>query len=685
MALDRRSFITFLVGGAAGTLFTPVPWKITDDLSIWTQNWPWIPELKYGEMYSLKSTCKFCPAGCGLEIVTAAGRPVTAKGDPEHPLSKGGICPLGACSVQLLYSPSRVKGPMKKTGPGKFEPVTWDVAVDILSQRLSEIKGSDKLAVVSGDENGTINEVLSGFTASMGSSNFYRMPGDSQSAAHAWKALLGGTGQVGYDIENSDYVLMLGADLLASWGTVVRNQKTFARKKGRYVYAGPVQTGSGAVADKWIPMLPGHQDSFALGIAYHLIKQGGDLGYTPGMSAVRRNILNNYTPAKVSEATGVSEEELKKTARELLNASRPVVVYGSEFDQGSGALSTAAGLLVNLLLGNLNRPGGLMVLPDAPRSVQSAPAESQIASRSFVRFMQDIEAGLGMPEVIMVYEANPVYALPQAEKTGQAFEKIPFKVSFSTFMDETAQAADLVLPNSHYLERLVDSFTPYGSGQLIYSAARPVIDPIFDTRETAEIIFELTKSLDLDLGYNSLERVMQARAKALGGNWRSISRGQVYTGTDKENVQNIVLPPAMGATAADFRNGQDPLYLAPLNRMRLGSEKIAIPPFATVTIKESELSSEGFFAQMNSATAFKHNLKQDQKVTITSEAGTCKALINITETVMDDTVAVLTGFGHTAWDEFSKSKGDNVFKLLTVNSEQDTGVPVWNKTKVQIA
>ncbi|MFP4110121.1 MAG: menaquinone reductase molybdopterin-binding-like subunit QrcB [Desulfonatronovibrio sp.] len=685
MALDRRSFITFLVGGAAGTLFTPVPWKITDDLSIWTQNWPWIPELKYGEMYSLKSTCKLCPAGCGLEIVTAAGRPVTAKGDPEHPLSKGGICPLGACSVQLLYSPSRIKGPMKKTGPGRFESVTWDTALDILSQRLSGIKGSDKLAVVSGDENGTINEVLSGFTASMGSSNFYRMPGDCQSAAQAWKDLLGGTGQVGYDIENSDYVLMLGADLLASWGTVVRNQKTFAQKKGKYVYAGPVQTGSGAVADQWIPMLPGQQESFALGIAYHLINQGADLGSIPGMSAVRRNIRNNYSPGKVSAATGVSEEKLKKTAMELLKASRPLVVSGSEFDQGSGTLSTAAGLLVNLLLGNLNKRGGLMALPDSPISVQTAPLERQIASRSLVRFMQDLEAGLNTPDVVMVYEANPVYALPQAEKTAQAFEKIPFKVSFSTFMDETAQMADLILPSPHYLERLDDSFTPYGSGQLVYSAARPVIDPIFDTRETAEIIFEMAESLDIDLGYNSLERVMQAKVEALGGNWRSISRGQVYTSTDKEAAQDIIMPPVMGATAADYRNGQDPLHLAPVNRMRLGSEKIAIPPFATVTIRESELSSEGFFVQMNSATAFKHSLKQDQKVTITSEAGTCEALINITETVMDDTVAVLTGFGHTAWDEFSKSKGDNVFKLLTVSSEQDTEVPVWNRTSVVVA
>ena len=168
MGLDRRGFITFLVGGAAGTLFTPVPWKLLDDVSIWSQNWPWIPRLKYGARGVTPTTCKLCPAGCGVDVNTVGKRPVTAEGNVDHPLSQGGICPLGSAAVQLLYSPARVKGPLKNNG-GKFESISWEEAGKILADKLSGLKGSGKVACISGDENGTVNEVLAGFLSALGS------------------------------------------------------------------------------------------------------------------------------------------------------------------------------------------------------------------------------------------------------------------------------------------------------------------------------------------------------------------------------------------------------------------------------------------------------------------------------------------------------------------------------------
>src|SRR6056297_1778782 len=118
MGLDRRSFIAFLAGGTGGILCTPVVWKLLDDVSIWSQNWPWIPKLQYGERMNKPVACKFGADAYGILVETAAGRPFTAKGNPDHPLSMGGIDPMGVGSVQMLYSPSRVQGPMKKTGNG---------------------------------------------------------------------------------------------------------------------------------------------------------------------------------------------------------------------------------------------------------------------------------------------------------------------------------------------------------------------------------------------------------------------------------------------------------------------------------------------------------------------------------------------------------------------------------------
>jgi Anaerobic dehydrogenases, typically selenocysteine-containing len=208
MGLDRRSFISLVTGGVVGSLFTPVVWKTLDDVSIWTQNWPWIPTLNYGEELSVPALCKLGSDAYGIKIKTVAGKPVVATGNPDHPLSLGGICPLGAASVQLLYSPSRIKNPKVKDGD-KFKDISWEEAEGILAEKLKSA-GSD-VAMISGDETGSVTDVLAGVVGKLGSDKSFFMPSESAPASAAL-AMLGGDGQVGYDIENASYVLMLGAD-----------------------------------------------------------------------------------------------------------------------------------------------------------------------------------------------------------------------------------------------------------------------------------------------------------------------------------------------------------------------------------------------------------------------------------------------------------------------------------------
>ena len=208
MGLDRRSFISLVAGGVTGSLFTPVIWKTLDDVSIWTQNWSWIPRLQYGEELKVPALCKLGSDAYGIKVKTVAGRPVVAEGNPDHPLSLGGICPLGAASVHLLYSPSRVKNPKLKDG-SSFKDITWEEAEELLAGKIKEAGAN--VAMVSGDETGSVTDVLSGLVGKAGSDKSFLMPGESAPASAAL-AMLGGDGQVGYDIENANYVLMLGAD-----------------------------------------------------------------------------------------------------------------------------------------------------------------------------------------------------------------------------------------------------------------------------------------------------------------------------------------------------------------------------------------------------------------------------------------------------------------------------------------
>ncbi|WP_457571143.1 menaquinone reductase molybdopterin-binding-like subunit QrcB [Desulfovulcanus sp.] len=681
MGLDRRGFITFLVGGAAGTLFTPVPWKLLDDVSIWSQNWPWIPRLKYGAKGVTPTTCKLCPAGCGLDVNTVGKRPVTAEGNVEHPLSQGGICPLGSAAVQLLYSPARVKGPLKNNG-GKFESISWEEAGKILAEKLSGVKGSGNVAFISGDENGTANEVLAAFLSALGSSDYYFMPSDAGAYAVAWNKIMGGQGQIGFDLENSDYVLMLGADLLSSWGTVVRNQKVFGQKKGQFVYAGPVQTGSASVANKWVPVLPGKESTFALGLAYYILRAGRTC---PGkyFAEFKEYILSNYTPSKVQDLTGVPAKTIQKVAAELMSARRPVIVSGSDFGQGSGSLDMVAGIFLNLLLGRLNQRGGLVALPNV-QALDKAPDLNQLRQNSLIDFINDVQKGAKQPKVLFIYEANPLYALPQNSQLASALEKVPFKVSFSTFLDETAAKADLILPTPHFLERLDDAYTPFGVGAVTYSVSTPVIDPIFDTKPTPDFILGLAEEMGVDLGISSFEDALKAKAEKLGADWEELQSGQAYV-ANKIVYQGYLALPARILPAGLKKASPDyPVYLAPQAKPYIGNTKLATTPFGVVTIREHELKGKDFYVHMNKVTAKELGLKQDNKVKLVSSAGECKALVNITETVMNGVVAAPLGFGHTAWDDFSKGKGDNIFNVLTVTQEKGTGLYVWNNSQVKV-
>ncbi|WP_456324577.1 menaquinone reductase molybdopterin-binding-like subunit QrcB [Desulfonauticus submarinus] len=674
MGLDRRGFITFLVGGAVGTLCTPIPWKTLDDVSIWSQNWPWIPKLKYGERSQVASVCKLCGAGCGLSIHKVGKRPVTAQGNVEHPLSQGGVCPLGSCAVRLLYRPARVKGPVKNNG-GKLEPISWDEARRLLDEKLR----GGKVACISGDENGSASELLAGFLALLGSDDFYFMPSDGQVSSIAWK-MMGGKGQLGFDIENSDYVLVLGADILSSCGPVVRNQKAFASKKGKYVYAGPVQTGTAAAVDKWIPTYPGQEGTLALGIAYYLLKMGKAASFS-SFARVRDFILSKYTPVAVEAKTGVRASELKKLAQELVRAKAPCVVIGSDFGQGSGSFEWDACILVNFLLGNFNQKGGLVALPEN-KVIKSAPLRSELNQKVLPEFLANVAGGSKKVDALLVYEANPVYALPQASQVAEVFDKIPFKVSFSTFLDETALKCDLILPNPHFLERHDDAYTPFGVGKEIYSASAPVINPVVNAKPTADFVLELAKAMGFDLGFETFEKVLQAKAKSLGADYDSLIEGSVYT-SNKWVAQDSLNLPVKVLENGLMSEGEG-VFLAPVARNYLGNIKQALTPSEVVLVKEYELNGKDLYVQVNSSTARKLGLKQNDRVKLQGSGRECVARVNITETVMDDVIAAPLGFGHEAWDEYVRGKGDNVFKVLTIAEEKGSGLKVWNRTQVKV-
>jgi anaerobic selenocysteine-containing dehydrogenase len=563
---------------------------------------------------------------------------------------------------------------------GGLRRVSWAEAERLLADGLREA-GKD-VAVISGDDNGSASEVFASLAAALGG-EFSPMPSESRDAAKAWKAM-GGRGRVGYDIENSDYVLLIGADAMETWGTPARNYKAFSaghpsdgKASSKWVCCGPVRSGAGAVSDRFVNMLPGAGEALALGVAGRLIEAGAAPSGVKGLNAFKRKVLSGYSPKAVSKLTGVPARELDRIASELMRARRPLVIVGSGYSQGSGARAIMAGLAVNVLLGRVNKPGGVKALPEAP-AVMAAAGEG----RDAYRLLADVRSGKAAPKALLVHEANPAYALPEAARTAEALDRIPFKVSFSSFMDETAEKADLVLPSPLTLERYDDVYTPYGSGKASYSVARPLADAGFDVRNAPDVALRLAASLGKNLGHADFESVIEAKASALGADLKGLARGRAWS-TYREVAQyGLDLSGAAAAPKATETRG---LALAPMARMGVGTPRVATPPHSAKNIRESELDKGRLVALMNSRTARENGIRDGDKVTLKGSAGEARAVVRISEKVMNGVVAAPLGLGHTAWDEFSRGKGDNVNKLLTASVEPETGALAWTGSRVAVA
>jgi anaerobic selenocysteine-containing dehydrogenase len=392
-----------------------------------------------------------------------------------------------------------------------------------------------------------------------------------------------------------------------------------------------------------------------------------------------------YPLDKVAEITGVKAAVITGLAQELVRAGRPLVLTAAEAGQGLGAFELAAGMSLNMLLQRVNTVGGVRILPWAPKVVEAAADKKTMFTNDLVAYLSSVaDGGAEAPALLMVYGANPAYALPNLTKAQAALDKAGFVVSFSSFMDETAAMADLIMPDSYAFERLDDAYSPYGSGQPNYTVAAPVIKPVFDTRPAGDVLLAVAAKAELDLGFESFEDVVKAKAEALGADFDEMVEGATWV-SEEFPAQDLALwTTPLQELAVAAKDGKS-LTLAPVQRLKIGSAKIAIPPFNTNAIRFDEMLGNDMYVLLNAATAKNLGLKKDDAVKLASSGGECKARVRIFEGVMNDTVVAPLGLGHTAWDAFSRDKGDNVYKLLAADTEAESGLSRFATVRVTVS
>jgi len=533
MEITRRNFIQLIAGGAAGIHMTPLPWKLMDDTAIWTQNWSWVPVPAEGRFHHEKGVCQLCRGGCGIEVRMVDDRAVKIEGRTDYPVNPGGVCPLGAGGLQLLYNETiRFPGPMKRVGPrgeGQFAAISWDEAYTILSARIQKLRQENRpeaLAAIDGHPmESTVGLLVKRFLHAVGSPNYMTMPTLEDTYAVTNRLMFGTDGPMAYDLENADYILSFGCGLIEGWGSPGRVIEAWGRWHEGGKKSGPkvIQVESRASntaskADGWVAPRPGTEAVLALSMAHVMIQEGlTDTSFLDSHTSGYENFKNltaQYTPEKASEITGVGKDKIIAVAREFGKARSPLAIYGQgKGDLNGSVVESMAVMGLNALKGNIDKPGGVILQDPLPYSPWPELPDDPIAREGVSRPRLD-EAGSdkypfagsivgNLPEAIMkdpkgqpvdtllVLNANPAFTLPGAARFRTALANIPFIVSFSPYTDETSRMADLILPDHTALEKMEDTGWPTALQYPFLGLSTPIIPPLVNTRHSGDAVIKL--------------------------------------------------------------------------------------------------------------------------------------------------------------------------------------------------
>ena len=693
MKIDRRSFLGLGLGAAAGVAVSPVAWKLMDDSSIWTQNWPWTPVPRDGEVTFDNTVCSMCPGNCGLSVKKIDGRPVKIEGRDDYPVNTGGVCLHGVSGLQYLYDPSRIKTPLKRIGD-TFEEISWDEALELVATKLAEIRDAgkaDSIACVTNHGMGTVPGLFQRLLKALGSNNFLSIDTMDKAWEKTLEKMHGVNGTLGFDLENADFILSFGTGLIEGWGSPVSNFKVNSSRKERgaaLIQVEPRLSNTAAAADTWLAANPNTEADLALAMANVIISNNlyntgyYVSGFGPGFDDLAAMLKENYSPEAVAKTTGIDAAVIVDIAKRFAKSGAPVAIAGKGKGSTPGsAREFAAVHLLNCLAGNINTKGGAWIL--SPQDYDQWPGVEMddVASQAIEKPAMDpagsvagffAKAGAEKTvQALLISDANPCYALNDAKAITKAVQEIPFVVSFSSFMDETTQQADVVLPSHTFLERTEDLPSAAGMARRVTGLAKPVTAPVFNTKNPGDAILAIAKAMEGTVGesfpWESYEECLEA---VTGDLWSDLS-DQGYAAVQEKApatrpsvdfsfvAQNPASVEAEG-TEADFS-----LILVPLDNVRIATGSIASSPFAVKTVPDTVLAGKDSLVEMNPETAKANKLSQGDLAVLETPKGKATVKVNLFEGIMPGVIGMPRGLGHAMEENrYVSGKGVNINELM---------------------
>jgi anaerobic selenocysteine-containing dehydrogenase len=671
-------------------------------------------------------------------------------------------------------------------GSGQWEQVSWDEALSEVADKLREIRGAghpEGLVFLHDGKRGPTGGLIARFCRAFGTPNdvpYRRYSADGSPLAHYLTQ--GWVDHAAYDWENTNYLLCFGGAFLEAWQPLVRQLRAYSRlRRGRpNVRAKLVQIESRASvtatkADEWIPIRPGTEGALALGMAHVIVRDElydeafvaehtfgfEDWTDETGQTHIGFRTLvmrDDYAPERVAEVTGVAAHTIERITREFA-AARPAVAAGDVNGYSNSLYSQWAIHALNALVGSIDVPGGVMRQMEPPLAPWPEPVLDEVAAQGLSQPRADGAGTDTFPlaesvphaltqapypiEILFLYHTNPLYDDPPGLEWREALEGIPLVVSFSPYLDETSEHADLLLPDCTYMEKwFLEPLEP-SLGYPAVGLGRPIVEPLHDTRNTADVLIELAQAMDGSLAaampWNDFVGALQERVQGLyqagigmpspspasgegqgGGQtfeefWAELqSRGVWYdqpyefgqwerafaTPSGKFEFASQILKERLETLGVAFED-EDllPGYQPPTFEGDETEYPFHLRTFKTITYTERWGANIPWmqeiyglhvqekwdsWAELNPETAHELGIHDGDRVRLESPQGSIELRARLWPGTPPEVVSVPLGQGHTAGGRWAENRGANPSELIAPLTDSLGGELATQSTRVRV-
>jgi molybdopterin-containing oxidoreductase family iron-sulfur binding subunit len=632
------------------------------------------------------STCRECPAGCGIIAKNREGRVIKVEGNPLHPLNRGKLCIRGQAALQAVYNPDRLRTPLLKE-QDEFVPISYDQAQALLKSKVWEAarKGPDRVWCLT---EAVGESLMALFRAALKNWNSQPPvvfePFAYEALKTANREVFGVEGLLSYRLDQADVLVAFGAEFLETWLSPVEYAWKFkamhavrGAEKGIFFLVSPFQTLTGANADSWLACAPGSEALVALGLVRQMldIRRGKHL--PPSLRDALEKATAPYQQERVIQLSGIPLPQYEQLVVRLAEARRPLILgAGSGQGDANGLATNIAANLLNLLL-----DPELRLIDAANRHrVEAADRRADV-----LEVLKALSAGKA--DVLVLNNVNPVFSLPPESGVRAAFEAQGlFVVSLSNFLDESSQLADLILPVRLPLETW-DDYNGWGP---VVSTLQPAMGPITAAPHLGDLFLEA--GFENQRPAPDFKSCIAERLRAQGRirdelEWlRTLQQGGIFPAAGQTTgASPISLPDRLPrALAVPYQPPPPGLAFAAVPSVRMFDGRGANRPWLCEIPDPISRVAWQSPIMVHPDTARARGFQQADVLRVTTSAASLEAPAYLTEVVRPDVIVMAIGQGHTAYGRYAEQAGANPFAILPAAIDSASGGPSFNLNEVKI-